>query len=147
VRQASTKAGIEVWADAKAFVARGSPHYASVGLEGPLAEEAMKLNIPRIPEHKGGKYGLSMQTYNDFATEAKRKNRYVSFSKDLMDVVFRISTTRLPKYPVWEAYKQAMVDRVSSPSWVTSVISLTAGHSVSARNQIGIGKMAHDGDP
>jgi hypothetical protein len=93
---------------------------------GPSAEEAMKLNIPRIASHlenTGMKSGLVMQTYKDFAIEIKRKNSNVSFSKDLMDYAFRIATTRMSKHfdRFRRGDKQDMIDRVSSTCRTTTM--------------------------
>ena len=87
-----------------------------------------------------------MQTYKYYATEAKRKNPSASFSKDLMDAAFRVSVTRLSREIRAGRLQdiQAMVDRVNFPYRVASMMSLTLGHSVSARNLIGIGKMPRD---
>ena len=148
--QTTTKASIDAWTDAKSRAARFS-HHVGAGLVdvGPSAEEAMKLNIPIIASHlenTGGKSGFVMQTYKDFATEAERKNSKVSFSKELMDTAFRVSVTRLSKGLVAARQRdmQAMIDRVSSPFMMTSMMSLTAGHSVSARNLRSTGRMPRD---
>ena len=115
--ETTTKASIDAWTDAKSRAARFS-HHVGAGLVdvGPSAEEAMKLNIPRIASHlenTGGKSGFVMQTYKDFATEAERKNSKVSFSKELMDTAFRVSVTRLSKGLVAARQRdmQAMIDR------------------------------------
>ncbi|KAM0693717.1 hypothetical protein Q7P36_006973 [Cladosporium allicinum] len=107
----------DAWTDAKSRAARFSHHVGAGLMEvGPSAEEAMKLNIPRIasnPENTGVKSGLLMQTYKDFAIEIKRKNSNVSFSRDVLDTAFRISTTRLPKHAGggYQQDKQTMIDR------------------------------------
>ena len=118
---------------------------------GPSAEEAMKLNIPRIasnPENTGVKSGLLMQTYKDFAIEIKRKNSNVSFSRDVLDTAFRISTTRLPKHAGggYQQDKQTMIDRVSSTTGITITMLLTVECSVSARNLRSTGRMPRDWD-
>lgn len=140
---------MDTWADAKSSAARWNQHVGAGPEAGPLAEEAMKLNIPKIAQHPTNQRGSTiwtLQTYKDFATEAERKNSGVSFSKNLMDTAFRISLTRLPKQisGSYSRDKQAMVDRVSSRGDETSRIPLTAGNSVLARNLIGIGKMPRD---
>ena len=109
----------------------------------------MKLNIPRIASHlenTGMKSGLVMQTYKDFAIEIKRKNSNVSFSRDVLDTAFRISTTRLPKHAGggYQQDKQTMIDRVSSTTGITITMLLTVECSVSARNLRSTGRMPRD---
>lgn len=118
--QTATKASIDAWTDAKARAVRFSHHVGAVPIEtGPLADQATKLDIPGIAAHfanSGGSSAWSLQTYKGFAGEAKRKNPGVSFSKELMDLAFHISTTRMPKHTdkARRHDKQAMIDRVSS---------------------------------
>ena len=148
----TTKAGIDAWTDTKARAARISQDVGATPVEtGPLADQATKLDIPGVAAHfsnSGGRNAFSLQTYNGFATEAKRRNAGVSFIKDLMDLAFHISTTRMSKHTdnTRRRDKQAMIDRVSSTSWMMTTMSLTVRNSVSARNLISIGKMTRDRD-
>jgi hypothetical protein len=84
-----------------------------------LADQAAKLDISGVAAHSGNSGGSSafgLQRYKSFATEAKRRNAGVSFSKDLMDLAFRVATTRMSKHTdnTRRRDKQAMIDRVSS---------------------------------
>jgi hypothetical protein len=104
----------------QARAARFSKHTATgPAKDGPLTEEAIKLNILRIashPDNNSGKSTFLLQTYKDFTIEAKRKNLSVPFSKGLIDTAFRISVSRLSKQvsTPYQRDRQTMIDRVSS---------------------------------
>ena len=111
-----------------------------------LAEEVAKLQLPKVAARGVRGDAFNTQTYRQFADQARRLNRDVSFTKDMMDQSFRraVSVWSKAAAKAHGPERESMITRVSTVCAWRSKPMLILSRSVSAESPRSIGKPEKD---
>jgi L-ribulose-5-phosphate 3-epimerase UlaE len=67
----------------------------------PIDDVIARLNLPRVCSDYGftaGYNAMDFQTYGEFASQARKKNPEVLFTKEIMDTEFHAAASKVPKW-------------------------------------------------